>query len=100
MRQGDWLAKIDLKDDPTASWSPESFCSSPGKQDYQFHCLPCGLSCSSWAFMKLVMAFLRALVSFPVIHSPQLLIITGIMPSNQQEQISHGTYLLSLGRVI
>ena len=83
VRQGDWLAKIDLKDAyfliPVHPCH-QKFLQFTWKESlYQFQCLPFGLSCAPQVFtkvMKPVVAFLRKRGIKLIIYLDDLLIIS------------------------
>ncbi len=56
LRPGDWMAKVDLKDAyfmiPIAQEDRSFLCFSWGGVNYQFNCLPFGLSSAPWVFTK------------------------------------------------
>ena len=110
VRQGDWLAKIDLKDAyfliPVHPCH-QKFLQFTWKESlYQFQCLPFGLSCAPRVFtkvMKPVVAFLRERGIKLIIYLDDLLIIyscpeilSGFVPDtrsdHQQDQISDDAY--------
>ena len=83
VRQGDWLAKIDLKDaNFLISVHPchQKFLQFTWKKSlYQFQCLPFELSCAPRVFtkvMKPIVAFLRERGIKLIIYLDDLLIIS------------------------
>ena len=94
VRQGDWLAKIDLKDAyfliPVYS-GHQKFLQFTWKASlYQFHCLLFGLSCAPQVFtkvMKPIVAFLRERGIRLIIYLDDLLIISS-SPQSLTTQIN------------
>ena len=71
LRAGDWMVKVDLKDQQYLRFTADSKC-------YQFPCLPFSLSCAPWTFtkvMKPLMALLRAWGIRIIIYIDDMLIL-------------------------
>ena len=98
LRHGDWLIKVDLKDAYfTVPVHPDHQCylrfSTEGV-NYQFTCLPFGLTCAPWAFtkiMKAVVALLRSWGTRMVIYINDILIISesAVQAGQHLEVLTH-----------
>ena len=107
LRQGDWLAKVDLKDAYlTVPVCPEHQCYlrfTIGEVNYQFTCLPFGLSCAPWAFtkmMKAVVTLLRSWGTRIIIYIDDILIMSesATLAAQHLEVLTH--ILKCLGFII
>lgn len=83
VKQGDWMAKVDLKDAyfliPIYPGHQKYLRFQWKGQTYQFHCLPFGLSCAPRVFtkvMKPVVAFLRERGVRLIIYLDDILILS------------------------
>ena len=91
--EGEWLAKLDLKDAyftvPIFRDHQKYLRFAVDKIQYQFTCLPFGLSCAPWAFTKVlkpVVAFLRSLGIRLIIYIDDILVI-GKSPDEVRDHV-------------
>jgi len=104
IHQDAWLAKLDLKDAYfTVPVCPEYQKFSVLEDNYQFTCLPLGLSCSPWAFtklLKLVMVFLRHRGIHIIFYIDDMLLIAD-SPAQVNEHVAVVQFVLeNLGFVL
>lgn len=105
--QDDWLAKLDLKDAyftvPIDQEHRKFLRFVVDEIQYQFTCLPFGLSCAPWAFTKVlkpVAAFLRSLGVRLIVYIDDMLVI-GKSPAEVVDHVGALSVLLEgLGFVI
>ena len=105
--QDDWLAKLDLKDTyftvPIDQEHRKFLRFVVDQVQYQFTCLPFGLSCSPWAFTKVlkpVAVFLRGLGACLTVYIDDMLVI-GKFPAEAQDHVEALIVLLEgLGFII
>ena len=83
VKQGNWMAKVDLKDAyfliPIYPGHQKFLRLQWKGQTFQFHCLPFGLSCAPRVFtkvMKPVVAFLRERNVWLIIYLEDILILS------------------------
>jgi len=83
LRKDDWLVKVDLKDAyfitvPIPQDHQPFLRFMVGQDHYQFTCLPFGLSCTPWAFtkvMKPTAIFLRAMGMRMIVYIDDILVM-------------------------
>ena len=96
LRHGDWLIKVDLKDAYfTVPVHPDHQCYlrfSIEGVNYQFTCLLFGLTCSLWAFtkiMKAVVALLRSWGTRMVIYIDDIISESAVQARQHLEVLTH-----------